>query len=126
MSDPVPPILIRQGSSVKKTKWATAAEVAAASALVTPSLQGAMSPADKQKLNNLIDDNGNASVNGYVLALGFKIQPTGSAPTPSIIPQQYVHGSKWIICYLDGATARYKYLDLTGTGVTWVHSLTPP
>lgn len=38
----------------------------------------------------------------------------------------YMKGSKLIIQYNDGGTVRYKYLDLTGTGVTWVHTTTAP
>lgn len=38
----------------------------------------------------------------------------------------YVKGSRLIFQYLDGATIRYKYLDLAGTGVTWVHTTTAP
>jgi len=38
----------------------------------------------------------------------------------------YMRGDRFIIAYNDGGTPRYKYLDLTGTGVTWVHSTSPP
>lgn len=38
----------------------------------------------------------------------------------------YFKDSYLIFRYLDGATTRYKYLDLSGTGVTWVHSTTEP
>lgn len=51
MPAPEPPILFRQGSTRKKAKLATAAEVARASALVTSLQQGAMSSADKDKLD---------------------------------------------------------------------------
>lgn len=38
----------------------------------------------------------------------------------------YVKGGKLIVQYNDGGTVRYKYLDLTGTGVTWTHSTSAP
>lgn len=38
----------------------------------------------------------------------------------------YVKGDKLVIAFKDGATTRYKYLDLTGTGVTWIHTTTAP
>jgi hypothetical protein len=38
----------------------------------------------------------------------------------------YLRGDKAIIQFNDGGTIRYKYLDLTGTGVTWVHTTSAP
>jgi hypothetical protein len=38
----------------------------------------------------------------------------------------YQKGTNLVIKYNDGGTIRYKYLDLSGTGVTWVHSTTSP
>ena len=38
----------------------------------------------------------------------------------------YIRNTKLIIQYNDSATIRYKYLDLTGTGSTWVSTTTPP
>lgn len=38
----------------------------------------------------------------------------------------YIKSDKLIIQFADGGTTRYKYLDLTGTGVTWVHTTTAP
>jgi len=38
----------------------------------------------------------------------------------------YIKGGLLVAQYNDGGTVRYKYLDLTGTGVTWVHTTTPP
>lgn len=40
--------------------------------------------------------------------------------------QMYLKGNKVIFRYSDGGTVRYKYLDMTGTGVTWVHTTTAP
>ena len=39
---------------------------------------------------------------------------------------QYMKGSKLIYAYDDGGTVRYKYLDMAGTGVTWVHTTSAP
>ena len=38
----------------------------------------------------------------------------------------YIKGTKFIIKYNDGGTTRYKYLELTGTGSSWVHSTSEP
>ena len=38
----------------------------------------------------------------------------------------YVKGDKLIFQFNNAGTVRYKYLDLTGTGVTWVHTTTAP
>lgn len=51
---------------------------------------------------------------------------TPSNPTDGSEARTYVKGDKFIIQYNDGGTVRYKYLDLTGTGITWVHTTTAP
>jgi len=38
----------------------------------------------------------------------------------------YIKGTYFIIYYNDGGVTRYKYLDLSGTGVTWVHATSEP
>lgn len=38
----------------------------------------------------------------------------------------YMKADKFVIQYNDAGTVRYKYLDLTGTGVTWTHTTTAP
>ncbi len=38
----------------------------------------------------------------------------------------YIKDGKLVVQYDDGGTVRYKYLDLTGTAVTWVHTTTAP
>ena len=48
--------------------------------------------------------------------------PTATASTANV----YLNGSKLIIQYDDSGTTRYKYLELTGTGATWVHTTTAP
>jgi hypothetical protein len=40
--------------------------------------------------------------------------------------QMYMKSNKIIFKYNDGGTTRYKYLDMTGTGVTWVHDTVGP
>ena len=48
------------------------------------------------------------------------------SPTASNQLKIYMKGDKLVIAYNDAGTVRYKYLDLTGTGVTWVHTTTAP
>jgi hypothetical protein len=38
----------------------------------------------------------------------------------------YITASYFVIKYNDSGTIRYKYLDLSGTGTTWVHSTSEP
>ena len=38
----------------------------------------------------------------------------------------YLRSDKFVLAYNDGGTVRYKYLDLTGTGVTWTHTTSAP
>ena len=47
-------------------------------------------------------------------------------PTDGAEAQIYVKADKLIVRYNDGGTVRYKYLDLTGTGVTWTHTTSAP
>ena len=46
-------------------------------------------------------------------------------PTKFHIEYESDDGKK-VFGYNDGGTIRFKYLDLTGTGVTWVHTTTQP
>ena len=53
--------------------------------------------------------------------------PTTTPDAPSSGEVQiYFKSDKIVFRYSDGGTLRYKYLDLTGTGVTWVHTTTAP
>ncbi len=52
--------------------------------------------------------------------------PTPSDTTSGVAPNIYVKGTKFVIQYEDAGTVRYKYLELTGTGVTWVHTTVAP
>lgn len=66
-----------------------------------------------------------------------RIQDSGdvrfTALTASTVPTNstsqmgyYQTGTKFVIWYNDAGTVRYKYLDMSGTGVTWVHTTTAP
>lgn len=51
---------------------------------------------------------------------------TPADPTSGQNGRIYVKADKLIIQFNDAGTVRYKYLDLTGTGVTWVHTTSAP
>jgi hypothetical protein len=51
---------------------------------------------------------------------------TPATPAASAEAKIYVKGSKLVVQYNDAGTVRYKYLDLAGTGVSWVHTTTAP
>ena len=51
---------------------------------------------------------------------------TPSNPTSSNETKIYMKADKLIIQFNDAGTVRYKYLDLTGVGVTWTHTTTAP
>lgn len=51
---------------------------------------------------------------------------TPASPTSGSQAKVYMKSDKLVIQYNDGGTVRYKYLDLTGTGVTWVHDTAAP
>jgi hypothetical protein len=67
-----------------------------------------------------------AGSNYIVLAPTFSTPPTPANTGYGVAPQIYVSGSKIVFQFEEGGTVRYKYLDLSGTGVTWVHQTTPP
>ncbi len=71
--------------------------------------------------NILLGERGSSYINS--VDLGVSLTPT---TTPSLGCNIYVKSSKLIVRMVDGLTVRYKYLDLTGTGVTWVHTTTAP
>lgn len=54
------------------------------------------------------------------------VNTTPASPPPTDEANMYVRNNNFVIQFNDGGTVRYKYLDLTGTGVTWVHSTTAP
>lgn len=55
-----------------------------------------------------------------------EISATPQDPEESAQGKIYIKGDKFIIQFNDAGTIRYKYLDLTGTGVTWVHTTSAP
>lgn len=55
-----------------------------------------------------------------------ELSSTPDAPGEGYQARMYLKSDKLIIQYKDGINTRYKYLDLTGTGITWVHTLTAP
>ena len=71
---------------------------------------------------------GNTNIAGNLTITGFKTyKDTGTPPDPAVGEcNTYMKDDKFIIQSNDGGTVRYRYLDLTGTGVTWVHSLVEP
>jgi hypothetical protein len=70
----------------------------------------------------LLMDNGTIQNAAYLM---FKAQ--GSAPTTLDTKiRVYQSGSKIVYQYKDSGTVRYKYLDMAGTGVTWVHTTSAP
>jgi len=51
---------------------------------------------------------------------------TPTAPANGTEVRLYMKADKFVLQYQDGATLRYKYLDLTGTGATWTHTTSAP
>jgi hypothetical protein len=51
---------------------------------------------------------------------------TASCPAAGAAARLYMKSDKLVVQYNDAGTCRYKYLDLTGTGATWVHTTTAP
>ena len=55
-----------------------------------------------------------------------QVSSTPSSPTDSTTLKMYLKSNKLIVQYNDSGTLRYKYLDLTGTTVTWIATTTAP
>lgn len=51
---------------------------------------------------------------------------TPADPLDGTQARTYFKDNKIIFQYNDAGTVRYKYLDLTGVGVTWVHTTVAP
>jgi len=53
-----------------------------------------------------------------------------ATPTHSLVESAqvdlYLKDDKLVLRFDDAGTTRYKYLDLSGTGVTWVHTTSEP
>jgi len=67
---------------------------------------------------------GEQTLNGGIRLVELSSTPTN--PTQDTEGQLYFKSNKLIFRHDDGGTLRYKYLDLTGTGVTWVHTTSAP
>jgi hypothetical protein len=75
------------------------------------------------------DVSGNLNVQGngtFGSFVKYKTSVTPSTPANGTEVNVYFKSNKIIFQYNDGGTVRYKYLSLTGTGVTWVHTTTAP
>lgn len=75
-------------------------------------------------------DMGNVKLSGEGSSGGSSYVELTTTANPSITDANktkiYMVGNKLVLQILDGATTRYKYLDLAGTGVTWIHTTTAP
>jgi hypothetical protein len=55
-----------------------------------------------------------------------EIASTPGNPTSGADVKIYMKSDKLIFQYNDGGTVRYKYISLSGTGVTWTHTTSAP
>lgn len=70
---------------------------------------------------------GPVSASSFLRGARLRLNTLSSNPAfTADVPDVYVKGTKLIVLYRDGATTRYKYLELSGTGATWTHTTTPP
>jgi hypothetical protein len=73
------------------------------------------------------DADGTLQVSGTAAAMTLdEATSTPTAPGTADRCRLYMKADKLIVQYYDAGTVRYKYLDLTGTGVTWVHTTSAP
>ena len=72
----------------------------------------------------LLDVHGNIKMAGYHKIIKVASTPTLSAGETAV----YTKGNYYVIAYMDGATAKYRYFDQTGTAnpPVWVYSTTAP
>ena len=70
------------------------------------------------------DGKSGAYLNGHLTLREVSGTPTN--PASGTEGRIYLKGDKLIAQFNDAGTVRYKYLDLTDTGVTWVHTTTAP
>lgn len=62
---------------------------------------------------------------GHWTGIALDLSSTPTTPDAAHV-HVYLKSNKLVFQYLDGGSVRYKYLDLTGTGVTWVATTTAP
>jgi len=67
---------------------------------------------------------GNVTIEGSTIIKDAAATP--ASPIDGTTVNMYLKGGKIIYQYNDAGTIRYKYLDLTGTGTTWVHTTVAP
>lgn len=85
-----------------------------------------MDVASASNINIKLDSRTIEAVGGFQYA-----NLTNLSSTPSMFYNDdaatlYMKGKKLICRYNDSGTTRYKYLDMSGTGVTWVHTTSAP
>jgi hypothetical protein len=74
---------------------------------------------------NVIDTDDTFRVVGGAAVLD-ELAATPAAPADGTQATVYVKGDKLVVAYKEGATMRYKSLQLSGSGSTWAHSTTAP
>jgi hypothetical protein len=89
--------------------------------VLTPATKGA-----RLNVGNEIFIDGEGGSGGQTAITFYPSSVTPSTPSATNEASVYIKGTKLIFQYNDAGTVRYKYLDLTGTGVTWVHTTTAP
>lgn len=72
----------------------------------------------------LIDLVGDTTVSGFLKL--YKRTVTPADPVNANEVNTYMKGTLLVYQYYDAGTVRYKYIDLSGTGVTFTHSTTAP
>ncbi len=75
------------------------------------------------------DISGNLNVQGngtFGSFVKYKTSLTPTTPANGTECNLYFKSNKLVIQYNDAGTTRYKYLDLNGTGVTWIHTTVAP
>ncbi len=78
-----------------------------------------------QKFSSVIETwLGNVKIEDAIEMVAVVATPT--APGDGSKCKVYLKDGKYVIQYNDSGTIRYKYLDLTGTGTTWVHTTVAP
>ncbi len=74
-----------------------------------------------------ISSNLNVQGNGtFGSHVKYKASSTPTTPANGTECNVYFKSNKLVIQYNDAGTTRYKYLDLNGTGVTWIHTTVAP
>jgi len=107
------------------TVRAVASEDQVAEAALMSWVDGHLSTAPSIKAKQIASGEGTIEVNQASLDLK-PLSTTPGAPTANSDAKIYVRNNKLIVEFNDAGLTRFKYLDLTGSGVTWVHTTTGP